>query len=337
MPRMDVWIASEQASGRAMTPVRVARDPARVLRDLAGISQGSRHRLAASPGAADVILLAFSPKAQRHVSLARHPLRLEFPDKVLVYDMHDRPAPAWPGVYVNISRRRYDRRYQEPWAYVQLPIESAPPDVDRTHCPDLLFSFVGRCSHPIRRQVLALRHPRALVETANFKIGRFWTQITDEHEEMRVRYYHNLARAKFILCPRGLGLSSFRLYEALAAGRVPVIVSDSWVPPAGPEWGSFSIRLPERELGKVVDVLLERECEYDALAWAARRTHERWFAPERRFERIVDCCERLMEREAPQRFGEGGFESDQCLSWSGVHPRVGADLGFLAWLNGRSE
>jgi hypothetical protein len=44
-------------------------------------------------------------------------------------------------------------------------------------------------------------------------------------------YYKVLAQSEFALCPRGYGVTSFRLYEALHCGAVPIYVSDvHWLP-----------------------------------------------------------------------------------------------------------
>ena len=51
-------------------------------------------------------------------------------------------------------------------------------------------------------------------------------------------------------------------------GRVPVIVSDQWVPPDGPDWESFSMRVKEREVDTI-----------PAMLEAAQLTHRPWVAP----------------------------------------------------------
>lgn len=44
-------------------------------------------------------------------------------------------------------------------------------------------------------------------------------------------YYKSLAQSEFTLCTRGYGVTSFRLYEALYCGAVPIYVSDiHWLP-----------------------------------------------------------------------------------------------------------
>lgn len=61
--------------------------------------------------------------------------------------------------------------------------------------------------------------------------------------------YSVMARSRFCLVPRGKSAWSLRLYEALWAGCIPVILSDRWVLPASTtvEEETFSLRFPMRD------------------------------------------------------------------------------------------
>ena len=83
------------------------------------------------------------------------------------------------------------------------------------------------------RRIYALRHRRCVVErVTNFT---FWDSKAPVFEERRHRFREVLEASKFVLCPRGQGTSSIRLYETLASGRVPVIIADDWVARRGPD------------------------------------------------------------------------------------------------------
>src|SRR5258706_12122572 len=117
--------------------------------------------------------------------------------------------------------------------------------------PRWLFSFVGSRNVVVRGALLELSHPRGLVrDTSGFNIYDGGDEA--EHAARRMReYVETLKESKFVLCPRGLGTSSIRLYETLALGRVPVILSDKWVAPEGPDWAAFSLPVEERDAGRV--------------------------------------------------------------------------------------
>jgi hypothetical protein len=90
----------------------------------------------------------------------------------------------------------------------------------------------------------------------------FWDRSTKVVEEDVLRYNRILSDTVFSLCPGGAGPNSLRLWESLAVGSIPVILSDQLVLPdlaevSGGHWSNWDdivIRHPEAEL----DVLAER-------------------------------------------------------------------------------
>lgn len=55
----------------------------------------------------------------------------------------------------------------------------------------------------------------------------------------------------FALCPRGGGLSSYRFWEALQCGAVPVLFADRYILPFQDrvDWPEITVRLPESDAG----------------------------------------------------------------------------------------
>jgi hypothetical protein len=105
------------------------------------------------------------------------------------------------------------------------------------------------------------------------------------------RRYAEVAKAsKFVLCPRGLSVSSIRLFETMGMGRVPVILSDDWIAPEGPCWEQFSIRLPEDDYAQIPRILEQRESEAVEMGERARKEWEEWFSDEVLFHRLVELC-----------------------------------------------
>ncbi|HSH95300.1 MAG TPA: exostosin family protein, partial [Roseimicrobium sp.] len=94
----------------------------------------------------------------------------------------------------------------------------------------------------------------------------------------------------FVLCPRGVGSGSVRLFEVMQMARAPVIVSDLWVPPTGPKWDSFSIRVAEKDVGKIPSILRSRCHEAESMGRAARAAYDEWFSPTRRLQWLVGRC-----------------------------------------------
>jgi hypothetical protein len=57
------------------------------------------------------------------------------------------------------------------------------------------------------------------------------------------KYLDDLSQCTFVLCPRGTGTSSFRLYETLMMGSIPIITGMKDYPFDDEyDWDSFSLR-----------------------------------------------------------------------------------------------
>jgi hypothetical protein len=90
------------------------------------------------------------------------------------------------------------------------------------------------------------------------------------------------ARSHFTLCPRGIASWTFRLYEAILSGSIPVILSDSFVGPFPEQlaWRSFSVSLPETCLGEVDAILGSIDPETTAVLKANLAANQHWFTPD---------------------------------------------------------
>jgi hypothetical protein len=283
-------------------------DPVRNFQVIASEDSIADHRLTDDPGRADLILFVQCHMLADDWSLAairEHPLARRFPRKVMVYDERDRPWCVLPGVYVSMPGPRFLWRYQRPWAYYNVP----PGDEQLE--PDLLFSFIASPSNPARRPLYDLSHPDAIVEKVkNFS---FYDPSSADFEARRLRFREVLSRSRFVLCPRGRGTSSIRLYEALALGRVPVIISDDWVPPPGPDWDAFSLRWPENRMDGLVETLQARDDEWAGMSAGARAAYARFFSPAASFHNVVSLCAELLEAEAHREFPHGGVRDRAWL------------------------
>ena len=85
-------------------------------------------------------------------------------------------------------------------------------------------------------------------------------------------------------------------------GRVPVIISDQWVPPEGPDWEKFSIRVRERRISGIPSLLESRRQDAATMGIAARAAWLEWFSEQASFHRTIEWCLEL-QRLAPLRAG----------------------------------
>lgn len=270
------------------------------FRDMAARDRFGIHTLTEGAEEADVILFvdAHMPHDWTLSAIHGHPLAQRFPEKTLIYDDRDRPWCVLPGLYVSMPKSSFDPRRQTAVPYYKNNNEHMAPA--ETVEPDLLFSFMGARSHKTRDHLLELIHPSAYVEDTSHTQFFDYSKARDEQriQMQKQRFQEIMLRSKFVLCPRGVGASSFRLQEALTVGRVPVIISDEWVPPAGPDWENCAIRVREVEVDTIPALLESREADFPAMSARARQTYQDWLAPDVFFHRTVEHCRALLESGA---------------------------------------
>lgn len=283
-----------------------AYEPERALKSLrqaAAIDRIGRHTLVDDPSAADMILFvenAHYVDDPFYKTLRRHPLVRKFREKTLMYNETDRPWCVLPGLYCSMPRRSFDQGRQRAFCYAYSVNPFIAPYASAEH-QDLLYSFLGAPTHKVRRQLYKLDDPEAVIEdTSYFSV---WRALPAREEERHNRRYASvLARSKFVLCPRGVGTSTYRLFEAMEAGRAPVILSDQWVEPGGPDWSSFLLRVPEVSVSQLPEILRRLEPEAVERGARARRAWDDWFAPEVRFHTAVEACASIFaSRRRPER------------------------------------
>lgn len=237
-----------------------------------------RLQVATAPDDADVLLFTDCHRLDddwRLLRLQRDELVRAHPGRVVVYNERARPWAGFPGCYVSMPASSFegDRQVAVPYLHTHELVAGIEPSSSR----DLLFSFLGDRSHRCRDAVLQLQHRRGLVErTEPF---RMWDADADPDRQALFR--RTLERSKFVVCPRGHATSSFRMYEAMAAGCAPVIVSDGWVAPPGPAWERFSVRWPERRVAELPAHLEQLEERAEDMGREARQAFDRWCAPGR--------------------------------------------------------
>jgi hypothetical protein len=263
------------------------------------------HSLVEDADAADIVLFLDGHQHWQDLTLSaivEHPLTRRDRDRAFLYNEMDQPWCAMPGLYVAMPRRSFDWQRQRPCSYLALVNDLAAAPAPRTTEPDLLFSYLGRLGHPTREAIVQLRHPRAIVEDTSSL--SFFGPTTEKVAAQKRRYADVVRRSKFVLCPVGSGASSFRLFETMAAGTVPVIVSDEWVEPLGPKWSDCAIRVAEKNVRDLPAQIAEREADFPAMARAARAAWEEWFAPDVLFHRMIEGCADILasrkESEKPR-------------------------------------
>lgn len=261
----------------------------------------SRHQLVEDPKEADIILFPKISVAFGFL-IRRDEIYKAFPEKCFAFGIDDEPVPMVPGIYASLRKDGYLPERARAGFYLSA-MENPHVVFDQSTERDLLYSFIGSTNTwPMRAELAKIKHPRGFFQDTSKESLPILSSGTDEQRDaFWKRYAEILRRSQFVLCPRGMGTSSIRLFESMRMGRAPVILADQWVPPNGPRWEEFSIRIPESEALNVPQILEKREDEAIALGLKARQEWERWFAPEVMFNTVIDWCLEIKEaRRAPE-------------------------------------
>ncbi len=291
-----------------------------ILRQYAATDTAQSHSVCDDPSEADVILFVENTQFDDILfkALLSHPLREQFPDKVFMYNEMDRPWDVLPGLYCCMTGKHINAARHNAFAYLSTP----NPYVHEAHTLDVekqwLYSFMGAMSHACRRTVMRLEHAEGkVIDTSDFNVWK-----TDDSElEVRGNAYANLlASSEFILCPRGIGTSSIRLYETLEAGRVPVIISDDWVPPEETDW-SFAIKVEERRISSIPGLLKSLQSESVERGEAAREAWEASYAPNTFFNTVGNSVSSLVLGEAHKHKSSHGAHLQKWITTGGLFTR----------------
>ncbi len=264
------------------------------------------------PAAADLILFTEChqlPSDWRLQAIVNPDIAHAYPDRIAVYDERDRPWCSLPGIYVSMPHRRFNPQWQVAGSYWLFDEPAQRLDVDFVPRIRYLYSFVGNQTHKCREAIFSLPSDRAYIERVQNFV--FFDPSSPRFEERRRRFAEVTLESSFVLCPRGVGLSSIRLYEVMAAGRTPVIIADGWVPPIGPNWDSFSIRWPESKVARLPAELRRREGEAAAMGLRARQEFDQWFARDVALTRQIEQLGQLLSLTPRSQFPRSGIRDAQ--------------------------
>lgn len=229
----------------------------------------------------------------------------EHPDKSFVFDTQDSPLGLLPGLYCSLRRFLFSAGRHRTSCYMQSFNEFIGRDASPASEFRYLFTFQGNLTSRTRGQLFAADFGRddVLIE----RTQPFWTD-TGGHQQFKQQYAEKILRSRFVLCPRGIGTSTFRLFETMQSGRVPVIMSDAWVPVSGIDWDRCALRVAERDIGRLPEICLEALPRWDALARQARAVWQEWFSPAGMGKLVRSSVEDIRRT---RRFGEGTYR----LGW----------------------
>lgn len=151
---------------------------------------------------------------------------------------------------------------------------------------DLLASFVGTyTTHPIRGKMYNTLFGKTGIEC---RVKSKWEKNVPEEDANA--FLDLTSRSKFCLAPRGYGRSSFRFFEAMLLGAVPVYLWDDqeWLPYKDKiDYSAFAVSIHEKELPELYTILssISKE-DYERMVQEGKKISN-WFTMEGMAEYIV--------------------------------------------------
>jgi Exostosin family len=250
-----------------------------------------RHQLTDDPERADIILFVENHGHDPYLlSVRHHPIYRRFAEKCFVYHDGDAAVAVLRGIYPSIRKRDYLADRCRTGGYIARIAQNDSIRYDAApRVRKYLYSFFGEANSAVRAALLSGAHPDGLIRDTTG--ARMWQMEPGFSRDLfTARYAEAILDSQFVLCPAGFGPLSYRLFETMEMGRVPVILSDEWVPPPGPRWDEFSVRIPERCVGKLSSILSTLSDRHEVMGREARLAWEQWFAKPVCFHRLVELC-----------------------------------------------
>lgn len=171
---------------------------------------------------------------------------------------------------------------------IPIPLICSPllniPNAVSLENKDIFCSFVGSDTHRIRRKLYEKYNSKYF-----FQQSAWNPTISDEQLN---NFIHITSRSKFALCPRGYGASSFRLYETMQIGCVPIYISDEHYLPWSDEinWNSICILIKEHEIDDLDNILKNiDDITYNNMLYNIKQIYNKYFT-------LEGVCNNILKR-----------------------------------------
>lgn len=163
-----------------------------------------------------------------------------------------------------------------------------------------LASFVGSIeTHKIRQKMNDELRGKESIEI-----------FATDHKSSIDLFREKMQDSYFALCPRGYGKTSFRMYEAMQFGCIPVYISDKhWLPfQQYINWNEFAVIVKPEEIESIPDRLckITMSSEYDIMKAKLKEVLQQYF----NYQGTFYAIKRILEDENNQR-GKGRFHSER--------------------------
>jgi hypothetical protein len=251
------------------------------------------HALVDNPEIADVVLFVetLGYADPYFLNVIHHPVYRTYPDKSVLYHIDDNPFTLCRTVSPSVEKGHPNPGTRRSFHYIARirdnPLLAQPQD--RHRIPRHLFSFLGDPeTHPVRKTILSLQHPNAFLKA--FSGTAADNAHPSDQREIHQSFIDSVLDSHFVLCPRGYGPTSMRLFEVMQLGRVPVVIGDSWEPVPNAPWKTCAVFVTEDQVIQIPSILEKLKSRAPEMGNQARKTWEHHFSPERSLDQLIDAA-----------------------------------------------
>ena len=128
-------------------------------------------------------------------------------------------------------------------------------------------SFCGQVVNPrnVRLSGLEILEKNKHIDTKFIKRNLFWAGCSFQEKDkdlaisVRKEFLDNINNSDYVFCARGGGNFSYRIYETMACGRIPLLLNTDCVLPYDfiVDWGKIFPIINLKEINKIPEFLLE--------------------------------------------------------------------------------
>jgi len=234
-----------------------------------------------------------SLKSARIITVCQHILAMQYQD---LFESAGVTDIFWSHAVRNqASFPRYNHIRIHPFPL--YPVQVVGKTINSKLNRDILFSFVGAKANPwylteIRTWIIDYlsNDSRGLIvgrknwhyEKIVYDVQIKNKSISDKEaidQRASIEFQDILSRSIFSLCPSGSGPNSIRLWESIGMGTIPVILSDSYLPPGNMKlWEEAAIFCPETKdaVRSLPDILAKCSLDTQLMERKRRALKQLW-------------------------------------------------------------
>jgi len=153
------------------------------------------------------------------------------------------------------------------------------PDIiknSKGYSNNLSIGFCGDSNRPVRKEAL-FELKKGNIPLNHDEVFSFFQNPIIDKKIGRERFFKNLENNIFVLCPRGCGNFSYRFYETMCYGRIPIFINTDCVLPFENliDYKKEIVFVEESELTNINDIIKEY-CDKKDLILQQKKCREIW-------------------------------------------------------------